>query len=852
MAKKSADEVLSPEDSRYWFRWLSSCKEASKQHFNSAKLAYREYLNVQPEVEGATQQLKRIAPKRYPIWWSAIKTIQPAYYSKTPIPVAHRRFDADDPTGRTACILGERASQYFMDCSPYDQVMGAARDDFILADKATVRVFFEASIGEEPKKEYIEPTVLDDGSQAFIDDQGQVIMNVKRDEDGLYFTEEKSEYLEDKKVYLLPVAFDEVYHTPYARHWDEVQDVAFKSILTREEFSERFGSEKAALVSFKKREQGDKNKTDNTSTNITSPELFIEVWEIWRKKTKDVIWVTESYKEDFLDQKDDPYELEGFFPCPPFIIGTKPDKSLYPTPNYIQLRPVLDQMNSLYNKLFELITAVRRRGIADASIDEVIQAINGAWDNEIIAVQNFAQIVEKGGLESLIQYIPVGELSQAITELQGLKQAFKNDFDELYGAADILRGVAEKGVGVETQQLKADYASLRSTVPMKQMQKLARDAIELLLDLGLKKFEDSELQEIMGYEYLDEADQQNFFPALALLRDDKARHVRIDIETDSTSYIRDQELKEQRNEVIQTIIQGFGQITSLQGEDPTYLDIGFKLLLSSLRGQTLGKQWEADIEAIESQLQDKMNQPPPPPPPDYEQMKIDLAKTQQQLDQMKMQQDGQLALEGLKLELQKHSDSIAMEQQKAQIDLQQFQAKNAMEAQIANLEIQIQQTKAQIDSAKVQLDSQIAANDMLIKTRDLDIKAKEADTQTALDAFNMQAQDRIAQVDNVFRSHEILVKAQELGLEKSRLAMEAYEKSLEARRIAVDEASLHTSHLSDKLAHAATMVGHAIEHHKNQTQAQAAATPESAKPKKKTAKIVRDAMGNATVEINEG
>jgi hypothetical protein len=46
-----------------------------------------------------------------------------------------------------------------------------------------------------------------------------------------------------------------------------------------------------------------------------------EVWEIWDKKHEKVFWMVEGYPVT-LDIKDDPLELDNFFPEPPPMMAT--------------------------------------------------------------------------------------------------------------------------------------------------------------------------------------------------------------------------------------------------------------------------------------------------------------------------------------------------------------------------------------------------------------------------------------------------------------------------------------------------------------------------------------------------
>lgn len=692
MPKANTEETpkKGPDSVSYWLQWLKSSQDAAKRHIDETKDAWREYLNIQEDMDSGSTLKRRTPPKKYPIFWSTIKTLQPAYYSRTPIPATRQMFDADDPDARTACLLGDRLATYLMQCSPYDTVMASARDDFILSDKATVRVFFEAKIESNPEKEYVEE--LPDGS-GWIDGDGEpVTAPIQTDEDGLYYVESNQEYLESARTYLLPVDFDEVLHTPYARHWDEVQEIAFKCTMSKPDFTDRFGAAKAAKAAFAKREEEDKDLNK-------APGLFIDIWEIWDKRSKRVLWVSEKYRGDFLDVQDDPYELRGFFPCAPFIIGTKPAKSMYPTTLYSQVKPFISQLHSLFNRLFKLISAVRRRGLADAQFDELIQAINSAADVEIVGVQGFAAIMEKGGLQNLLQYVPVKELYECIIEMGQIEERFKNAFFEFTGVPDIVRGSSDPIETAAAQQTKGTFAALRFSYNQKQIQELARNGLELMVDLALKKLDDSSIAEIMGFRYLDPEDQQRFPSALALLRDDSSRMIRIDIETDSTSYLNDQMNQANQAKISDAIMQGLQTIGGLSQNMPEAVPVAIKLLTSQLRGMTLGKQFTDEVDQAVKDLMDKVNNPPEPGP-DYEQMAFQL---KQQDLALRERMQGFKEWEGqMKVQYEDRSQSLAEWQAQSESRFKDIEM--MLNERVVQFEQFMSERVQQLEEYKVQLD----------------------------------------------------------------------------------------------------------------------------------------------------
>lgn len=779
----------SPQRSAIWMhKFIGAAKAASKKYWRDGRDAWNEYLCTQAQIESASA-LRYQSRKKYRIYWSSVRSMQPAFYCRTPQIVASRMFDVDDPVARVACTLAERLGQHLLKGGEFDATMCAIRDDFIMTEKATGRVYFEADIQQE-----------------------QIQQEIAEGVDGIQQEPQYEDVMKSIKVCTLPICFDDIVHTPYAKHWDEITELGWRVPMTKDAFKARFGVKKAALVSFSTKVNEHEDKSDdynagqmeaNVDQTAQAADAVTWVWEIWCKNTRKVYWVSENYTDGFLDVKPDPYDLVGFFPMAPFIIGTKPDKSMYPVPMYVPLRPLIEQLHSLINKVFDLIAAVRRRAIADGGCEDLITAINNLDDNEVIAVQNFAQIVEKGGIANLIQYLPVQELSNAIVELQGLTAVFKNEFFEFSGVPDLLRGSSDPIETAAAQQQKGNFLTLRFSWPQKQIQAIARDLIEMMVDLALKKFPDDYLAQVCGVQNMPPEDQQFVPQAVQLLRDDKTRVVRIDIETDSTSYLKEMQQQRDKQMVAQTVMQGLKEIAAISQSSPTLASTALSVLLFTLRSMNLGKSFESEITASVGQMQQQAEQQAQaaasaPPPPDYEQMKI-------QLQQQKMQIDQQW---------------IAIEQQKMQAGVQLQQAELQIKQQAEQQKLLIEQEKLRLEASKQQADSAIDA-------QELQIKAQEVNSNIEMKGVDAALKQQTEQVKQMIESGK-------LEVEKLKVQLTSYEALLEERRLAMD----------------AQMKEREIAATKTQQLPPINIQVDASKPQKRTGKITRDELGNAILTID--
>lgn len=725
----------------YWRKWKDSAIKAAKTHWTRCRQAWDEYLLEEPEVRGAADLTFR-NPRKFPIYWSSVKTLQPAYYSRTPVPVVKQTFDNTDSVARVAAILCDRLAKFMLSRTPFDEAMESARDQYIMGDKAAGRVYFEPEI--ETTMDRIALQIGPDG-MTLVDQTGQPAQgNVLQDDSGYYY-ERPGERLVAAQICFSALDYDDVLHTPYARNWSEITEIGYRVILSKTEARERFG-DKIDHISFVQRKDARKDNKD--AEDLDLPELYVEVWEIWDREKKQVLWYCDSYEDGLLKVEPDLYGIDGFFPQTEFVIGTKPAKSLYPTPWHTQVASTIAQLHNLWNRLFKLIAAVRRRAVADASIDALISAINDATELEVVAVQNFRDILEKNGIANLIQYLPVAELVSAIGELKSLITTFKEQFNEFTAIPDIVRGSSNAMEGVGTQQLKGQFASVRFSNDQRKIQMLALNGLELMIDLALAKLPVQIIEDITGAAFLPPTDAQFVPAAINLLKHDRKRIIRLEIETDSTSYLNDQVNAAQRNETAKTVMSGLQQVGQIAQAQPEFAGVALQTLLFALRGLAQGKSFEGEVAQAVTSLIQKISQPPPPPPPDYEAQKLAL-------QQQELTLKGQAEMARFQLE------QIRLGNEKLRLDMEQ--SLNISKYQL-------------IDAPKLQLEYQKEKNATDLKIQQLQLQLSEATTTAQREQIKLQQK---AVQDNFERFAE----SQRLAMERQFTMLSEREKMIEENRL---------------------------------------------------------------------
>jgi hypothetical protein len=92
--------------------------------------------------------------RRFALLWANTETLKPAVYTKTPTILCSRRYRDRDPVARTAAELMERATNTTLELYGVDEVFRMVRDDRLLPGRGTAWVRYEAVIDQ------IEETVM--------------------------------------------------------------------------------------------------------------------------------------------------------------------------------------------------------------------------------------------------------------------------------------------------------------------------------------------------------------------------------------------------------------------------------------------------------------------------------------------------------------------------------------------------------------------------------------------------------------------------------------------------------------------------------------------------------------------
>lgn len=197
---------------------------------------------------------------------------------------------------------------------------------------------------------------------------------------------------------------------------------------------------------------------------------------------------------------------------------------------------------------------------------------------------------------------------------------------------------------------------------------------------------------------------QLFGKACELLKSDKMRTFRIDIETDSTIEVDKQEAKEAVVELF-TAMGGFLEKALMAGQmEPALAPaLGQSMLFAFRRfgaGRDVEGAWEQAIDKI---VQKSKN--PQPKPPSPEEIKAQAEIQKQQMENQRMQQQAQVDQQKAAQEMQAAQQKNALEMQKMQAELQMQREEMNMMREKMGLELQAKQQETMLDAQAAERDA---------------------------------------------------------------------------------------------------------------------------------------------------
>ena len=610
----STTEEPAPRPAEPWFQEIDGAIDREKTWRDKAKKVVQRFRDERSSAnEGALTS-------KVNILWANTEVLKAALYTRTPAPDIRRRFtDArkGDRLARTAAEVIERALSYCNDTHDLDSQFEAAIEDALLPGRGTDWIVYEPEI---------------DGDR--ITDQRL-----------------RSEY----------VYWEDVCHG-HARTWGRIPWWARRHALRLEEFKKKFPeARQAPNADFVLK---DVSGTDSSKKD----EKFVEVWEVWNRTGKERLYVARGYV-DVLQAAEDPYRLRDFFPLPKPLYSVKTTDRLIPEPEYCQYQDQAMELDEVSSRIRNLTAALIVKGLYDGSIDgeNKLSQLAAAADNQFIPYSNWSALQQKGGIEQAFGFWPIDRIVAVLAQLYPRLQSLVQEIYQITGISDIIRGSTDPRETKGAQTLKAQFGSMRMQRRQRDVQRFIRDDYRLKAEIIAEHFTQETLAEITGIDLPTKAEQEAIKAQIAamqqqaarqaqmspgpdgqpmpqqappqpppemverasgpawedvidLLRSDRMRGYRVDVETDTTAFEDAEAAKSARIELVTAVRELIKDTFTTAATAPGAIPLVREVVMFAIRSFKAGRVLEEAFEDAFDELERNPPQPPQAeqPPPEAE------------------------------------------------------------------------------------------------------------------------------------------------------------------------------------------------------------------------------------------
>lgn len=756
-----------PEEQETFKRWKDALDFAAKDDKykewleRSAKIVKR-YRDERPE----SQQSRR----RMNILWSNVQTLMPAVYGKMPKPIVERRYMDRDPAARTASMILERVLSFQMEAGNYHRSTSKVVLDYLLPGMG------QAWLRYEPQFETEEVA----SDNANVESKERTAADIEEEGDGEVY----------QKLAYERVCVDYVFYADFrwgpARAWAEVPWVSKRCWLTHTEIAEQFygnDMERAKRITL---DYAPERLRENDGRFAEgSPSFFkkAEIWEIWNKPDQTVYFIAPGTPGVVIKQEKKPVlALEGFWPCAEPLFATQTNDTLVPVPDYAEYQDQAQELDDLTNRISVITTAVRANGVYDSSYPALQRLLQEGMDNKLIPVDQWAAFAEKGGMAGTVDLLPMQDIIEVLIRLYEARAQVKTDLYEVTGMSDIVRGQASGGAKTATEQrIKGQFASMRLQDRQEAVAVFCRNTLRIMAEIIAEMFSPESLSQMSGYDQIvkdeirkavaeipppppvpqegpngepiptemaaqllkqgqlayEQAKQQveaqasqaamaEFEEAMRILRSDKLRGFRVDIETDSTIQADAEADKQSAIELFTGTMQGITAIAPVAAAAPELVEPLGDLMMFAYRRFRVGRSMEAKLEEALVKVTERLEQQAQNPPPNPDMVKAEAEIEKQKMETQRAAEEHQMDMEAKQAEFQ-------MEQQKAAMELDMERQRNEMEMAKMQAELQVERERLNIEREKLGLQAQAAQQQAVIKAEGAAMQLSAQREQHAMD-----------------------------------------------------------------------------------------------------------------------
>ena len=779
MAMSPAIQTPPQAEREVFARWKAAIDFAQKEE------KYRDWLDRSEKIvkryrdERKYSELQR---RRMNILWSNVQTLFPAVYGKMPKPIVERRFMDRDPAARTASMILERVLTFQMETGYYHASVERAVLDYLLPGMGQIWLRYEPTfeaeeMSEGNEREEAEVKADAPRSAEEVEEQGdgtpyQKLAYERTCKDYVYYRDflwgSARCWAEvpwvARRVWLT--------HTEIAEKFYD-GDLDKAKLITLDYTPERLAdkstsNDEKSISFFKKAEIWEIwNKADRAVYFIApstpgvvlkeekNPVLDLEnFWPcpepLFATQTNDTIVPI----PDFAEYQDQAQELDDLtnrisvittavrangvydasVPALSRLLQEGTDNKLIPVDSWaafaekggmaggvdlLPMKEIIEVLLRLYearaqvkNDLYEVtgisdIVRGQSTGGAKTATEQRIKGQFGSMrlNSRQEAVARFCRDVLRIDAEICCEMFSDASLMQ----MSGYEQIIADDVQKA------IEEVPEPG----QEQIQAIAQQMQAQAMQAGMQPDPQALMQMAQQQAMAQYQQAQQQ---AGEAARAKDLEEFARALKILRSDKLRGFRVDIETDSTIAADAEADKAAAVELFAGTMQGINAIAPIAQVAPELIEPIGDMLMFVYRRFRVGRSMESKLEEAIVKVGERIEAAAQNPPPSPEQVKAQAEIQKQEMETKRAQEEFAMDKERQRMEL----EALRV---KSEIDIAQMMAK-----------LEVEKQKLELEREKLGLQAQAAAQDAAIKAegQQMDLVAQREQHQMDREAADHQ------------------------------------------------------------------------------------------------------------------
>lgn len=422
----------------------------------------------------------------------------------------------------------------------------------------------------------------------------------------------------------------------YARTWSTVPWVGFRTFPTKEECEKTLGEEVCKQLTFEQRGTTEKND-DSQDPDFKQPEETAEIIEIWCRKERTVKFYAKG-PDKVIKNVGAPTNFMGFFPCPEPMAANVTTTLWMPKSDFSIAQDLYNQIDVLQTRIDIITRAVKVVGVYDGKSIGIQRMLEEGYDNDLIPVDNWAAFQERGGIKGQVDWMPLGDIVNALSKLQEMRAEAIQLLYQVTGMSDILRGTSEQYTSASSDKLKAKFASVRMQYLQEEFARFASDLMSLKAETVCKNFEPETIFEKANCQYFQE-EPASIEDAIYFLKEDCNEVLwKVEIKPESIAMIDYAQLKSERTEYLTAVATFVQSATPMIQMAPGSAPLLLEMLKWGLAGFKGSQQMEGIFDRVLKDVQEQLSQPQAPAEPNPKLEEINAkAQAEMQKEALKAQ-----------------------------------------------------------------------------------------------------------------------------------------------------------------------------------------------------------------------